>query len=157
MPFGPLGRVWWDDCLIFSHPLGASVPAAPQHIRDLEADLKPLYGVAALKPRAQTGLSADHRIGDGEPVQVGVMGTAFQYDVWSALLDIPFGQTCHYGDLAQKLGSSPRAAGRAIGANRIAYYIPCHRVLPKAGGLGGFRWGLAAKRQFLRAEDIHLA
>lgn len=82
-------------------------------------------------------------------------GTPFQQRVWEALRAIPDGQTRTYGDLARALGlsvSHTRAIGSACAANSIAILIPCHRVVPAAGGLGGFRWGLDRKRALLDLE-----
>ncbi len=64
-------------------------------------------------------------------------GTVFQHRVWSALLEIPVGQTKTYGELARKLGTSPRAIGGACRANPIPLLIPCHRIVA-AGSDGGF-------------------
>jgi len=81
-------------------------------------------------------------------------GTAFQRQVWQALLRIPCGQTCSYSELAAavKNPAAVRAVGRACGANPIPILIPCHRVLAKGGGLGGFSAGLAWKRLLLQRE-----
>ena len=74
--------------------------------------------------------------------------------VWSALRDIPPGSVSTYGALAEKLGmpGAARAVGGAVGANRIAYLIPCHRVIRADGRLGGFRWGTERKQAMLDSE-----
>jgi O-6-methylguanine DNA methyltransferase len=84
-----------------------------------------------------------------------VSGTKFQMEVWSHLLRIPFSTTVTYGEIATELGSSKmaRAVGTAVGANPIAWLIPCHRVLPSTGGLGGYRWGQARKESLLKWES----
>ena len=64
-------------------------------------------------------------------------GTAFQRRVWQRLRQIPVGETITYGQLAQELGSSPRAVGNACRANPCPLVVPCHRVVGKQG-LGGF-------------------
>ncbi|MCB9845115.1 MAG: methylated-DNA--[protein]-cysteine S-methyltransferase [Phycisphaeraceae bacterium] len=81
-------------------------------------------------------------------------GTPFQCSVWSALLKIPFGQTCSYEDIALALGraGAQRAVGRANGANRIAIVVPCHRVIEKDGSLRGYGGGLDRKRRLLELE-----
>lgn len=86
------------------------------------------------------------------PVRFG--GTAFQHAVWEALREIPYGQTCAYGDIARKIGRprAVRAVGHAIGQNPISIIIPCHRVIGKNGGLTGFAGGLTAKETLLRLE-----
>ena len=83
-----------------------------------------------------------------------VVGTPFQRAVWRALLTIPAGQTRQYGELARQLNSQARAVGNAVGANRIALLVPCHRVVPRAGGPGGYHWGVARKKTLLAAEGI---
>ena len=83
-----------------------------------------------------------------------VAGTDFQLEVWRALLAIPFGGTTSYGALAAKLSrpKACRAVGSAVGFNPVAVIIPCHRVLPVSGGLGGYRWGEERKRRLLDEE-----
>lgn len=83
-----------------------------------------------------------------------VKGTAFQKLIWQALLQIPCGETISYGKLAEKLDmkGAAQALGQAVGANRIAYLIPCHRVVRSDGALGGYRWGIDRKQQMLDWE-----
>lgn len=82
------------------------------------------------------------------------IGTDFQFKVWQQLLRIPISTTTTYGALAGKLGSpqKARAVGTAVGANPIAWLIPCHRVLPADGRTGGYRWGAPAKESLLARE-----
>ena len=82
-------------------------------------------------------------------------GTPFQVAVWQALRGIGWGQTVSYGELARALGkpaSAARAVGGAVAANPLALAVPCHRVLPAGGGVGGFRWGAARKARLLALE-----
>lgn len=83
-------------------------------------------------------------------------GTAFQRDVWKALLDIQPGDTSTYGAIADQLGrpTAARAVGTAVGANTIAILIPCHRVIGKDGAITGYAWGLDMKRDLLAREGI---
>lgn len=83
-----------------------------------------------------------------------VKGTPFQEKVWQALKAIPRGKVSTYGKIAAGLGmpGAARAVGSAVGANRISYLIPCHRVIRTDGGLGGYRWGTERKRAMLAAE-----
>jgi methylated-DNA-[protein]-cysteine S-methyltransferase len=85
-------------------------------------------------------------------------GTEFEGRVWSAMQDIPYGETRCYGDLAATTGSAPRAVGRACGKNPIPIVIPCHRVLGK-GWLGGYSGsgGLKTKQALLALEGALLA
>lgn len=87
-----------------------------------------------------------------------IAGTNFQLAVWQALLRIPSAKAISYGELAnhlQKPGAS-RAVGTAVGANPIAFLIPCHRVIQQSGALGGYRWGLERKEAFLAWEKLHV-
>jgi AraC family transcriptional regulator of adaptative response/methylated-DNA-[protein]-cysteine methyltransferase len=83
------------------------------------------------------------------------LGTPFQEKVWRALLDIPYGTTRSYEDLALAVGSpkGQRAVGLANGRNRIAIVIPCHRVVNKGGKLGGYGGGLHRKEYLLSLES----
>ncbi|MDO8413702.1 MAG: methylated-DNA--[protein]-cysteine S-methyltransferase [Gallionellaceae bacterium] len=90
------------------------------------------------------------------PLQLN--GTPHQTKVWQAMRALSAGQTCHYGDLAVQLNSSPRAVGQACGSNPIPIIIPCHRVTSKAG-MGGFMhhssgYALDIKRWLLAHEAI---
>lgn len=80
-------------------------------------------------------------------------GSAFETRVWTAMAEIPYGKTRCYGELADTVGSAPRAVGRACGRNPIPIVIPCHRVLARTG-LGGYSGtgGLATKRHLLTLE-----
>jgi AraC family transcriptional regulator of adaptative response/methylated-DNA-[protein]-cysteine methyltransferase len=81
-------------------------------------------------------------------------GTPFQERVWDQLRRIPYGQTRSYEELAGIVSTvrAQRAVGRANGSNRIAIVIPCHRVVNKDGGLGGYGGGLWRKEVLLRLE-----
>ena len=83
-------------------------------------------------------------------------GTAFQQQVWQALLAIPYGQFSSYGELAKQIGNprAVRAVGGAVGRNPISIIIPCHRILGKNHALTGFGGGLPTKRYLLQLEKI---
>ena len=85
-------------------------------------------------------------------------GTPFQLDVWRALQRIPYGDTCSYADLAQRIGrpDAVRAVGAANGRNPIPIVIPCHRVIGSNGKLVGFGGGLPLKRWLLELEKQRL-
>ena len=83
-------------------------------------------------------------------------GTDFQRAVWAELLDIPYGESRTYGDIAKAL-DRPRGAqavGQAVGRNPIGIIIPCHRILGAGGKLTGFAWGLEKKKWLLRHEGV---
>jgi methylated-DNA-[protein]-cysteine S-methyltransferase len=81
-------------------------------------------------------------------------GTAFQQRVWRALLDIPYGDTISYGELALRIGNkaASRAVGLANGSNPLPIVIPCHRVIGSNGKLTGYGGGLPIKQQLLTLE-----
>lgn len=97
--------------------------------------------------------------GDGGEVALAMYGTPFRRQVWRALLDIPAGETWTYGDVAKAAGNAKaaRAAGTAIGANTIAWLIPCHRALASDGRLHNYHWGTARKRAMLTYEKVRAA
>ena len=82
------------------------------------------------------------------------VGTDFQRRVWKALLDIPFGQTRSYMEIAKSIGypQGVRAVAQAIGANGIGIIIPCHRVIGSNHSLTGFAGGLDKKQLLLQLE-----
>lgn len=81
-------------------------------------------------------------------IPLHVRGTNFQVAVWRALLRIPPGSAVSYSQIASALGcpGSARAVGNAVGANPVAFLIPCHRVIQQSGALGGYRWGQPRKQ-----------
>jgi methylated-DNA-[protein]-cysteine S-methyltransferase len=82
-------------------------------------------------------------------------GTAFQNSVWTALCDIPFGETISYGALASRIGkpTASRAVGGANGANPLPIVVPCHRVIGSDRSLTGFGGGVETKRFLLAHEQ----
>lgn len=84
-------------------------------------------------------------------------GSNFRQTVWKQLLEIPYGQTRTYGDIAAELASSPRAVGTAVGRNPISVLIPCHRVLGADGSLTGYAGGVDKKRFLLELEGVDLS
>ena|SRR6266705_1530266 len=87
-----------------------------------------------------------------------LQGTDFQKKVWTALRNIPYGETISYKELAEIVGSpkAVRAVGAANGANPIPIIIPCHRVIGHDGSLTGFGGGLPLKKQLLELESNQL-
>jgi len=99
------------------------------------------------EPRATAGLAAF------------VRGTRFQVQVWRALLAVPEGTLISYGGLARALGKpdAARAVGSAVGANTLAWLIPCHRVIRETGAVGDYRWGSERKQLMLAREAARSA
>ena len=85
---------------------------------------------------------------------IDVRATAFQRQVWDALKAIPAGDTRTYAEVAQAIGrpTASRAVARACASNPVALVVPCHRVVPAAGGPGGYRWGRERKARLLARE-----
>jgi AraC family transcriptional regulator of adaptative response/methylated-DNA-[protein]-cysteine methyltransferase len=83
-----------------------------------------------------------------------IQATAFQWQVWEALAAIPYGTTRTYADIAAAIGqpNAARAVARACASNPVALAVPCHRVVPASGGVGGYRWGAARKEALVAAE-----
>lgn len=124
------------------------------------ADLSARYpGADIRRDDAQAMIWAGRIFGDGGEIALAMYGTPFRRQVWRALLEIPAGQTCTYGDIATRAGNAKaaRAAGTAIGANTIAWLIPCHRALASDGRLHNYHWGTARKRAMLAYEAVHVA
>jgi AraC family transcriptional regulator of adaptative response/methylated-DNA-[protein]-cysteine methyltransferase len=91
-------------------------------------------------------------------VPLDMRGTPFQKRVWEELVRVPWGKTYSYSDLAAKIGKprAVRAVASACARNPVAFVVPCHRILRKGGGLGGYYWGVAMKRQLLERENKSL-
>jgi AraC family transcriptional regulator of adaptative response/methylated-DNA-[protein]-cysteine methyltransferase len=107
-------------------------------------------GVAAWLAAVARGIAG----GPAPDVPLDLRGTAFQLGVWRALRGIPYGETRSYQEVAAAAGraGAARAVARACAANRVAVLVPCHRVVPAAGGAGGYRWGAERKRALLASE-----
>ena len=92
---------------------------------------------------------------------MALAGTAFQREVWSLLLEIPYGETRTYGQLASELAArrgidrmSAQAVGGAVGRNPISILVPCHRVVGADGSLTGYAGGLDNKKKLLTLEKV---
>ncbi|WP_372873405.1 methylated-DNA--[protein]-cysteine S-methyltransferase [Shewanella sp.] len=116
-----------------------SIRAAKAHLHDACAQLNDYFAGSL----------------DGFELTLAPKGTDFQRDVWRALAAIPFGETCSYSDIANRVArpKAVRAVGAANGANPIAIIVPCHRVIGKGGSLTGYAWGLEMKSALLSLES----
>jgi len=96
---------------------------------------------------------------DGAGIPVKLEGSEFQIKVWEAMRQVPPGQVISYSDLAKRAGNmrATRAAASACGQNPCAIVIPCHRIVRRDRGLGGFFWGLDIKRALLTREGIQIS
>jgi methylated-DNA-[protein]-cysteine S-methyltransferase len=107
----------------------------------------------------EAGLQALADYFSGHPPLLPVLdlhGTEHQKIVWKALLEIPWGETVTYGELAERLGSrGARAVGNANACNPVAILVPCHRVVGSGGKLTGYAGGIEKKRWLLAHEAAH--
>lgn len=129
----------------------------PHRLSRLEARFGPLELRDAADPAGAASalrrfLSGDLDALEEVPLDAG--GTPFQRDVWAALREIPPGTTATYAELAARVGrpAAVRAVGGANGANPVAVFVPCHRVVGK-DGLRGYAGGLARKAWLLAHEE----
>jgi len=127
----------------------------------LEQDLRAEYPSATIE--RERGVFTDwvrqivaHLEGRGSKIDLplDIQATAFQWKVWRYLQSIPYGETRAYSDVAKAIGApaATRAVARACATNHVCLVIPCHRVVQKDGGLGGYRWGVERKRRLLQKE-----
>lgn len=119
-------------------------------------DLRRRWPKASLREdRVATALVAAKAFGRGR-LRLYLRGTPFQLKVWAALLRIPPGRAATYAQVAKTVGKprATRAVGTAVGANPVAFVIPCHRVLRATGAFGGYRWGTGRKRAMLARESV---
>lgn len=84
-------------------------------------------------------------------------GTDFQKAVWKAVAKVPYGKVVTYSDLAKQIGhpKAVRAVGTALGKNPVCIVVPCHRVVPKSGGIGNYAYGASMKQWLIDFEKTH--
>jgi AraC family transcriptional regulator of adaptative response/methylated-DNA-[protein]-cysteine methyltransferase len=94
-----------------------------------------------------------------QPIVAWASGTAFQMQVWQALLQIRAGELISYQQLAEQIGKpkAARAVGNALGKNPLAWLVPCHRVVHQSGKLGHYHWGRKRKAAMIQAEQTDKA
>ncbi len=158
----------------FGRALLASTPRGLSHLSFLEpgAEQAALTTLATRWPNARRSRDdaaageLAHRIWTSSgataqrtPIQLAVRGTNFQLKVWQALLELGARGSTSYGALARAAGcgGAARAVGSAVGANPVAWLIPCHNVLRQDGALGGYRWGVERKRAMRVWERLQAA
>lgn len=152
-PFGEAVIAWNERGISF---LGFCNPKEPARVVD---EMRSTW------PRAmwrETG-DADRQLASvfdrdrDRPLRLWLRGSPFQLKVWEALLRVPPGAGVTYGQVALRLGreGAARAVGGAVGANPVAWLIPCHRVITQTTGIGGYRWGPERKLLMLAVEAAH--
>jgi methylated-DNA-[protein]-cysteine S-methyltransferase len=151
-PAGPLAVITRE---------GVVVTSGFGQIADVVRMLPPDLEGAPIREDADLGAIADavaaYTAGDVDaldPVVVEQPGGAFLQEVWRVMRHIPAGETWSYSELAAKAGrpNAVRAAGQGCALNRVAPFVPCHRVLRSDGSLGGYAYGLPTKRRLLEHE-----
>jgi methylated-DNA-[protein]-cysteine S-methyltransferase len=154
-PIGELGLVARDDRLVgleFQTRERAASGWAhlARHLGPLE--IRPHDDPAGAATRLARYFAGDLGALDEQPVELH--GTEFQRAIWNALRTIPVGATWTYAEIAARIGrpSAVRAAGAANGANPVAVFVPCHRVIAADGTLWGYGGGLERKRWLLTHE-----
>jgi AraC family transcriptional regulator of adaptative response/methylated-DNA-[protein]-cysteine methyltransferase len=144
-PFGVCAVAMGDSVSALERALAAEYPRAAS-VRDdamlAKATRQVLDHLSGKLPRLDLPLD--------------VRATAFEWQVWTALKAIPPGETRTYKEVAESIGHprAVRAVARACAGNPVALTIPCHRVVPSAGGVGGYRWGTKRKKRLLRQEQV---
>jgi AraC family transcriptional regulator of adaptative response/methylated-DNA-[protein]-cysteine methyltransferase len=151
-----IGLIWREGA-IDSITLGEGLTEGPwrSSLPPVEAQSAPAeQRVAADLLNDLVGQLEGH--GAGRRWAVTPVGTPFQQKVWAALAAIPRGETRTYAEVAQAIGqpTAARAVASACAANPRALLTPCHRVVPRMGGLGGYRWGPRVKAALLAAEGV---
>ncbi len=157
--FGPTP---FGECLLANTPRGICYLAfvAGRETKALLEELHRLWPKATYlhQPDSTLGLIQQifnlQSVPNDTPLRAYVKGTQFQLQIWRALLKIPEGRLVSYGDIATRVKKpdASRAVGSAVGANQLAYLIPCHRVIRKTGVIGDYRWGSARKKLMLACE-----
>ncbi len=143
-PFGGLQITQEDETIIRIERVDQ-----PKHGKD--SGTSPLLAEAE---RQLTAYFAGERRQFDFPIEL--RGSAFDQRVWEKLLTVPFGEWKSYGEIAKEIGKpgAARAVGGAVGRNPLLIVVPCHRILRKDGGIGGFSAGIDAKKTLIAIEGI---
>jgi AraC family transcriptional regulator of adaptative response/methylated-DNA-[protein]-cysteine methyltransferase len=152
--FGFADSPFGECCIIFSND-GICALTFPETRESALYDLENRFPETDFRQNDQKAKHLANQIFvKGEKPRLHPIGTDFQLSIWHALERIPAGKTTTYAQIAEAIGrpKAVRAVGTAIGANPIAYLIPCHRVIRSDGELGGYRWGMDCKKKMLEFE-----
>jgi AraC family transcriptional regulator of adaptative response/methylated-DNA-[protein]-cysteine methyltransferase len=148
-----LGATWSGCCLLEFEDRGGLDRIRQRLHKRFRCDVVPGTNVHVDRLEAELGSYFEGSLQQFS-VPLDLKGTPFQRTVWDTLLEIPYGETRSYGEIAKKIGKpkAVRAVGRANGDNYVAIVVPCHRVIQHDGGLRGYGGGLWRKRKLLDLE-----
>jgi len=154
-PLGPMVAVSDTRALHLLEFVGRK--ALPRELQQLQAQAKGALGFGRPAPTEQVAAELARYFGGRSAhfaTPLAFHGSPFTRQVWSALQDIPAGETRSYGEVARAIGKpeAVRAVARANGANQIALVIPCHRVIGADGALTGYGGGLWRKERLIALE-----
>lgn len=150
-PFGEALLAWTERGISF---LGFCHEEGRQHSRNQLTQQWPDADLSEDNLTAGRKLTEIFNEKEQQKLKIWLRGSPFQLRVWEALLKIPPGTHCTYGQLALFTGNAgaSRATGSAIGRNPVSWLIPCHRVINSLGTLGGYRWGTNTKQAIIGYE-----
>ncbi len=150
-PFGEALLAWTDRGVCF---LGFCHEEGKQHTWEHFNQQWPDADLTEDTLQANKQLADIFTEGEKKKLKIWLRGSPFQLQVWEALLNLPVGTHCTYGQLASFSGhaGASRATGSAIGRNPVSWLIPCHRVINSLGALGGYRWGTNTKQAIIGYE-----
>lgn len=147
-----LGPTKFGECLIAFHD--SKLCYVKFNNKDASKALRSDFPRAILKQDEQLSRYLPSIFEGSVELDLLLVGTDFQVEVWKELMKVPFGRTASYEDIAIAIGrpKSVRAVANAVGKNKLTCVVPCHRIIAKNGGLGGFAGGLELKTRLLEHE-----
>ena len=150
-PFGEALLAWTDRGICF---LGFCHEEGKRHTWIQFSQQWPDADLSEDSVLAKSKLTEIFTEKEQQKLKIWLRGSPFQLRVWEALLSVPPGMHCTYGQLASFSGhaGASRATGSAIGRNPVSWLIPCHRVINSLGTLGGYRWGTNTKQAIIGYE-----
>ena len=150
-PFGEAMLAWTKRGICF---LGFCHEKGRQVTREHFSQQWPDAELSRDDLRASDKLAEIFNEKEHQQLKIWLRGSPFQLQVWEALLKLPIGTHCTYGQLASFSGhqGANQATGTAVGRNPVSWLIPCHRVINSMGALGGYRWGTNTKQAIIGYE-----
>lgn len=146
----------FGDCVVAWTEIGLCHLEFFGHAQDPLRTLRERWGSVSLVRDDAVAVLKATAVFEGKGLALHLIGSAFQLEVWRALVAHDSGETVTYGELASAVSrpTAARAVGTAVGSNRIGWLVPCHHVTRADGGLGGFHWGVDRKRAMLVWESV---